>query len=181
MPGQRGAYRIFASVAQVHRRKLNQDLELPTSVKCILRGPDDENSWKKLEALRVAICAVVEGEREVFLQDAEEVEAVAAAIEACTSEDHEDEVGEGSKKLAPGSRVMIDIANQGKSISGRRKRVAKAVRGLKEDDSIIVRTRPVNTCRSPPLDDFAKRMFRVLQEDAERQPEEVGQGHKTKG
>ena len=41
-PGRRGAYRIFASVAEAHRRKLNQDLELPTSVKCILQGPDDE-------------------------------------------------------------------------------------------------------------------------------------------
>ena len=59
-PGRRGAYRIFASVAEAHRRKLNQDLELPTSVKCILQGPDDEKSWRKLEAVREAVCAVVE-------------------------------------------------------------------------------------------------------------------------
>ena len=128
-PGRRSAYRIFASVAEAHRRKLNQDLELPTRVKCILQGPDDENSWQKLEAVREAVCAAVEGEREVFLHTAEDVEAVAAAIEACTSEDHEDEVGDGSK-LLPGTRVMINIANKKKSISGRRKRVAKAIRGL---------------------------------------------------
>ena len=39
-PGRRGAYRIFASVAESHRRKLNQYLELPTRVKCILQGPE---------------------------------------------------------------------------------------------------------------------------------------------
>ena len=72
-------------------------------MKCILQGPEDDNSWPKLEAVRQAVCAVVEGERDVFLHTAEEVESVAAAIEACTSEEYEDEVGGGSK-LLPGSR-----------------------------------------------------------------------------
>ena len=65
-PGRRGAYKVFASVAEAHRRKLNQDLELPPKVKCILQGPEDENSWRKLEALRLAVCAVAEGDREVL-------------------------------------------------------------------------------------------------------------------
>lgn len=108
-PGRRGAYWMFANAAEARRRKLNQHLELPTRVQCIPRGPDDENSWRSFEALRQAICAVVEGEREVFLQTAEEVEAVAATIEACTSTKHPDEVGKGRKRMA-GSRVMIDIA-----------------------------------------------------------------------
>ena len=77
--------------------------------------------------------------------------------------------------------MMIDIANKGKNIPDKRKRVAKPIRGLKEDDSIIVRTRPLGTCRTPPLDDFGKRVFRVLKEEADRHPEEGAKGRKKKG
>ena len=31
-PGRRGAYKVFGSIAEVHRRKLNQDLELPAII-----------------------------------------------------------------------------------------------------------------------------------------------------
>ena len=99
-PGRRGAYKVFASVAECHRRKLNQDIELPANVKCILQGPNDETDWAKLEELRLAVCAIVEGELEVFFHNPEEIEGVAAAIEACKSKDHPDEVGEGSSLLA---------------------------------------------------------------------------------
>ena len=92
-PGRRGAYRIFSSVAQTHRRRLNQDMDLPKILKCILQGPEDEGSWKKLEALRRAVCTIAEGECEVFFRDAAEVEAVAVAIEACDSKDFADEGG----------------------------------------------------------------------------------------
>ena len=37
-----------------------------------------------------------------------------------------------------------------------------------------MRTRPLGTCRAPPLDDFGKRMFRVLKEKAEEQRKKQG-------
>ena len=125
-PGRRGAYRIFASVEQAHRRSLNQDVALPTSVTCILQCPEDETSWKKLDSLRRAVCALAEGECEVFFRDKEEIGAVAAAIEACKSQENADEVGKGSK-LPTGSRVKTDIGRREKDVGRRRELVAASV------------------------------------------------------
>ena len=50
-PQRKGEYRVFQAVAQAHRQKLCQRLELPKSVKEIMRGPKDETRWEKVEEL----------------------------------------------------------------------------------------------------------------------------------
>ena len=138
-------------------------MELPTTIKCILQCPEDEQSWKKLESLRRAICAVVEGGCEVFFRDAAEIEAVALAIEACTSATLADEVGktrEGKTcKLHQGTRVQVRIPRPEKEVPRLRERIVASVRSLKDNDSIRVKLRPLKTCRAPPLDGFGQRML----------------------
>ena len=146
-------------------------MDLPTIVKCILQGPEDESSWKKLEALRRAVCTIAEGQCEVFFRDAAEVEAVAVAIEACDSNDFADEVGKGSK-IPRGSRVKTDIGRRKKDVSRRRELVAASVRALMENDSVCVKMRPGGTCRAPPLDDFGQLMFGDEEEEAREEEED---------
>ena len=42
-PERRGAYKVFSSVSHAQRRRLNQAMELPTAIKCILQCPEDEH------------------------------------------------------------------------------------------------------------------------------------------
>ena len=58
MPDRKGTHKVFASVAQTYRKKLNQCTELPGSVKAIFRCPEDEPDWRRLEDLRKAICRI---------------------------------------------------------------------------------------------------------------------------
>ena len=46
-PERKGCHKVFSSVADGRRRKLNQSLELPETVKAILRRPEDEMSIPK--------------------------------------------------------------------------------------------------------------------------------------
>ena len=157
-PERRGKHKVFASVAQSHRRRLHEALELPATVKSILRCPEDETSWSKMEALRRAICRVVEGEKEVFVESAAELETIAVAIEANGSSKLHDDVGEGCK-LRAGVRVLLDTPSRSKRPKPCRTRVAKFVRDLKDNDSLRVLMRPLNTCRAPSLDSFGQEMF----------------------
>ena len=91
-PERKGKHKVFASVVQTNRKRLYEALELPTAVKSILRSPEDETSWAKMKSLRGAICRVVEGEQEVFVESAAEREAIAAAIEAGKPKPFDDEV-----------------------------------------------------------------------------------------
>ena len=65
MPQRRSAYKIFDSVILAHRQKLCQHLELPDTVKGILRSPKNEDNWDDLESLRLAIVDIIEGRSEV--------------------------------------------------------------------------------------------------------------------
>ena len=70
-------------------------------MKDTLRRPKDEDSFEKLEQLRKAIAAEVQGEELVYVAAEEEAEGLAVAIESCEST-FIDEVGLGSK-LPPGT------------------------------------------------------------------------------
>ncbi len=156
-PERKGQYKVFARVADIHRKKLNQTLELPSSVKAILQCPEDELDWEKIERLRHEVCRIVEQRREVFFENAEEIEAVAKAIESCGSRGFHDEVGPDCK-LPIGSRVELGLSTRS-SIAVRRRRVASKVRALKENDALVVLLRPIGTKRQPPLDPFCRELF----------------------
>ena len=101
-PLRKGEHTVLNKVAQAYRSKLCQRLALPKSVKDALRRPKDEDTWEKLEQLRKAIMAEVQGEELVYVATEEEAESLAVAIEGCEST-FIDEVGLGSK-LPPGTR-----------------------------------------------------------------------------
>ena len=50
-----------------------------------MRNPDDEQSWNKLEQLRRAVELSILEEEVVELQEDEEINALARAIEGCKS------------------------------------------------------------------------------------------------
>ena len=103
-PGRASEFKVFRAVAQVHRKKLNQRITLPKSVKDILQQPQDETDWAKAEQLRVALLSVLQGEEDMVLS-AEEAEELAAAIRDNHTAKRPDEVGEGCSTLPAGSRV----------------------------------------------------------------------------
>jgi len=163
-PERRGAHKVFSSVAQGRRKKLNQSVELPDAVKGILRRPEDELSMHKLEKLRSAIGRIVEGERQMSLGTVHEIEQIAQAVEASRSEVFGDEVGEdlelSSGKLLIGMRLQLDDLSESRSVRKRRRTVAKGLRELKENDALQVLARPLRTVRQPPLDPFAQDLLR---------------------
>ena len=57
VPERKGELKVFQSVIMGHRRKPNQRVQLPASVKGVLRKPSDELSWAKLEGVRKAVVA----------------------------------------------------------------------------------------------------------------------------
>ncbi len=78
--------------------------------------------------------------------------------------------------------MKVGISCQFKDVSRRRAFVAKSVRALTENDSIIVKMRPLKTRKAPPLDDFGQLLFGDEGERAEgNEEEEVDQGKRRKG
>ena len=132
---------------------MNQKLCLPKAVKNILKEPADEADWKTLEDLRNAILAIAQGEEEVSLTE-EEAMDVAASIERNDS-CFPDEVGRGCK-LAAGSRVIVNVSQQGgPRIEKVRRRTAAVV---KTRETVRVWTKPLCTERAPLLDKFGAAM-----------------------
>ena len=72
---------VYRAVAASVRARLNQTLTLPSSVRELLRSPEDEASWPQLEKLRLAVVAAAVREETVELLEEEEAEALACAIE----------------------------------------------------------------------------------------------------
>ena len=166
-PVRKGEYKVFASVAHARRKQLNQRLALPKSVKDILRTPEDELRWEKLEQLRRCIMRIVQGEMLVDL-DPDELKAVAVAVERSDSTLFADEVGPGSK-LPQGTRVQVDVGSESQEsrpsqgrgrateLRSRRATVVASIREV-EEGSLCVLMRPLWTERAPPMDDMAKAM-----------------------
>lgn len=156
-PERKGEYKVFRSCIEGHRRKLNQRLELPAAVRAIFKKPEDELVWTNLEALRGVICSLLEAETEIGF-DREELDGLAAALEASPSTIYPDEVGAGCK-LPVGARALVPHAPDG-NVKERRARIVAAVREM-SGEWIVVRAllRPRCTERSPPLDTTARMLF----------------------
>ena len=126
MPARKREYKVFSSCSYTHRRKPNQRALLPQRVKNILRSPLDEKDWAKLEELREAIALEIEGARD-YCFEPNQIEAVARALEACTSTKYYDEVAEGSF-LPRGARVLVELHSRRGKIPTLRTNAAAAVR-----------------------------------------------------
>ena len=165
-PERKGEFMTFRKCIEGHRMRLNQQLELPASVKSIFRKPEDELEWRNLEQLRGVICSLLEAETEITFEGGE-VEALANALEANPSAKNPDEVGEGAKVPA-GSRVLLlpKMEQETGAISldllrERRRAVVAAVRALDplEENIVCALLRPRDTSRAPPLDPLAQQLF----------------------
>ena len=81
--------------------------------------------------LRSVVQQELEGERD-FVLNQEEIEQLARSIEASRSKQFPDEVGAGSV-VPEGSRVCLGQDVAASRVTARRRQVASAVRGLRED------------------------------------------------
>ena len=104
-PTRKSEYKVFHSVAQAHRKKLCQHVELPPRVKDIFQSPADENSWEKLQEFRVVLLELLQGHEYYVVQTQAEADAIAQSIEERASR-IPGEVGEDCV-LQPGVRVLI--------------------------------------------------------------------------
>jgi hypothetical protein len=134
-------------------------------VKEILRCPLDEVKQAKLELLCSAVRQEIEAETDVFFASEEEIERLAQAVEACES-GFADEVGaadektlKDAQKIPKGARLMVETASI--CVAAGRREVASLVRSLDPGQSVRVKMRPLNTCREPPRDAFAKVLMKT--------------------
>ena len=61
VPARKGEHKVFRKAVNSYRKKLCQRIELPGHIKAILRRPEDEDSWPRLEALREGIVRCILG------------------------------------------------------------------------------------------------------------------------
>ena len=154
-----------------HRRKPNQRVQLPASVKGVLRKPSDELSWVKLEGVRKAVVAEALCER-LFHLSTEELEKLGESIRTNKSRQRKfnDEVGsfergDGLDPIPKGSRVMV-AAGEKDLLERTQDEVLDALGRYKEFEPLRIRLRPLLTKRAPPLDDFG-RLLCTSKEDVE--------------
>ena len=69
LPTRKADHKVFKKAIGLHRKRLCQRIDLPESVRAVLRTPDDEDSWPRLEMLRGAIARSILGERNIEVID----------------------------------------------------------------------------------------------------------------
>ena len=112
----------------------------------------------KIQRLAEIVRQELQRQEDVYLKDEHQIEKLARAVEACTSNLPE-EVGPGFDKTIPKGCLLhlsFDASLQGETIQRRRKAVADIVRSHDISKPITVIFRPLKTCREPPLDPLAK-------------------------
>ena len=128
-------------------------------MKEILRKPSDEVRWDKLKLLCEVVRVEIEREEDVFLNSEDDIEKLAAAVEACQSEYYGDEVGLGFKSVPEGSRLQLGMYEKGASVQNVRLQTAALVRSVQVGNAISVKMRPMGTIRRPPLDAFGNKLM----------------------
>jgi len=113
--------------------------------------------WRLAEIVKTEL----QRQEDVFLKDDDEIEKLARAVEACTT-DCADEVGAGFDKTIPkGCRLLLfDADLQDENTQRRRKAAAEIVRSHDISKPITVIFRPLKTCREPPLDSLSKLLLK---------------------
>ena len=140
-----------------------QRIELPDHVKATLRAPDDEDSWPRLEKLRVSIVRCILGERSLALDEdiaADIADSLERSRPGQCIKKFADEIGPGCCHVPEGSRLLVTLQGERpRTFADNRAAIAIAVRKL-AGNTVPVQTRPVGTIRAPPLDDFSAVLLR---------------------
>ena len=184
LPKRKTEHNVFKKAISLHRKRLCQRIDLPEHVKAVLRTPDDENCWSRLEMLRGAVARTTLGERSVEVIDEEMASSIADALERSRQgrcvKAFVDEVGPGSPYVPEGSRLLITVKGgpSRRSFVENRSAIATAVRKM-AGKTLPVHTRPVGTIRTPPMDDFAMALLRNPK-DLTLQKAAAEEGLKTK-
>ena len=142
----------------------NQRVQLPASVKGILRRPADELRWSKLEEVRRAVVVEALCERQFHLST-DELQRLADSISSNSSRQRRfnDEVGvferdvAGAEPIPKGSRVMRACREEDDQACTPDE-VREQVTGHGEYEPLRIRLRPLGTKREPSLDDFGRQM-----------------------
>ena len=100
-------FKVFKSVANAHKRKLCQRIELPQSVKDLLRCPKDEENWATLQKVREEVVLIAQGLKTSTLDTADEIQELAAAISSAKASDPWNAIGEGVNWIPPGARLHL--------------------------------------------------------------------------
>ena len=112
----------------------------------------------KIQRLAEIVRQELQRQEDVYLKDECDIEKLARAVEACTT-DLPDEVGPGFDETIPKGCCLLlsfDASLQDETIQRRRKAAAEIVRSHDISKPITVIFRPQKTCREPPLDSLAK-------------------------
>ena len=145
-------YKVFSSIAQAHRLKLCQRISLPDSIKQIFRCPSHEDKWEKLEEARLAIARLIQGERDIEIECAQDAEEIAEALRRSSSV-YPDALA-GHDRFPDGSRVLAESPPSDLSIADQRAMICTAISKSGVGSTISIRTRPLTS--NPPIDKFAK-------------------------
>ena len=145
-------YKVFGSIAQAHRLKLCQRIELPDSIKQIFRCPAHEDKWEKLEEARLAIARIIQGERDVEIECARDVDEITEALRRSSSV-YPDALA-GHDRFPDGSRILAEKPPSDLSITDQRAMICTAISKSGVGSTISIRTRPLTS--NPPIDKFAK-------------------------
>ena len=106
---------------------------------------------EKLEQLRTAIINELQGADTVLLESAEQIEAIAAAMERSPEDTkHVDEVAIDCLGVPACSRVRLTTECTSKV------ETANAIRNLQPNDVLSIWTRPFGTKREPLTDSFGQ-------------------------
>ena len=163
-------YRLNQKVVNCYMSNRHEQLHLPQPIKSILQEREDEASWPKLELLRHAIVAEVEGVRQVQLEDGATIDKLADAISGNKARGHEGVVGEDVLDpynesvvlVHAGAQVQVAVPpTRSRSKDTRRKQYAAAVRQLLRPETgglLLVRTRPIGTPLAMDLDEMGRAM-----------------------
>ena len=144
-------YTVFSNIAQSHRRKLCQRIQLPESLKAILRCPVHEEKWEKIEEARLAIAKIIEGERLFEVETEADAAELVSALEMSTSQFPD--ALRGHESYPDGSRVVVEQPPPDLTVREQRAMVCNAVANS-VGSVVAIKTRPLS--RKPPLDGFAK-------------------------
>ena len=156
-PERKGDFKVFRTVIEGHRRKPNLRIQLPARIQAVLRKPNDETSWSKLEEVRKAVASEIQCERQLHFTT-EELAALRDAIleNRSRQRNFSDEVGRferggGLDPVPTGSRILLTEGRNGTADE-----VLDLLSATKEYEPLRIQLRPIGTKREQTLDEFGK-------------------------
>ncbi len=167
-PRRQSRHKVFQFVIQGYRRQLCQRMRLPDGIKDILRTPDHESSWERIELLRKEVRNKLEGRIEIELETADDREDLASAIDRNADTNYCDAIAAGSGLVPLNSRVVMD-PDEVKGFHGfvsKRGAIADAVRRRPLGSTVPILQHAVESKAPPPMDDEVRELLGFGNKDA---------------